>query len=101
MSKEQVKIEIDGNLINIEDFLSDTNKTYYAEPIKDGEIEGLRPIAEVVKKQILTDIRDYLVERQRCLVIESRMCPKIRETALVLSMIEDLQKYAEKLGVEL
>ena len=53
------------------------------------------------KKQILTDIRDYLVERQRCLAIESRMCPKIRETALVLSMIEDLQKYAEKLGVEL
>ena len=50
MSKEQVKIEIDGNLINIEDFLSETNKTYYAEPIKDGEIEGLRPIAEVVKK---------------------------------------------------
>lgn len=52
-------------------------------------------------EKILTDIRDYLVERQRCLAIESRMCPKIRETALVLSMIEDLQKYAEKLGVEL
>lgn len=52
-------------------------------------------------EKILTDIRDYLVERQRCLAIESRMCPKIRETALVLSMIEDLLKYAEKLGVEL
>lgn len=101
MRKAQVKIEIDENLINIEDFLSDTDKTYYAEPIKDGEIHGLRPISEVVKKQILTDIRDYLVVRQRCLAIESRMCPKIREIALVLSMIEDLQKYAEKLGVEL
>jgi hypothetical protein len=52
-------------------------------------------------EKIITDIRDYLVERKRCLAIESRMCPKIRETALVLSMIEDLQKYAEKLGVEL
>jgi hypothetical protein len=99
MSKAKVKI--DGNLINIEDFLSDTNKTYYAEPIKDGEIEGLRPIAEVVKKKILTDIRDYLVEWRKRLAIESRMCPKIRETALVLSMIEDLKRYAEKLGVEL
>lgn len=52
-------------------------------------------------KAILTDIRDYLVKRQKCLAIESRMCPKIRETALVLSMIEDLQQYAENLVVEL
>lgn len=52
-------------------------------------------------EKILTDIRDYLVKMQKCLAIESRMCPKIRETALVLSMIEELHKYAEKLGVEL
>lgn len=52
-------------------------------------------------KAILTDISDYLLKRQKCLEIESRMCPKIRETALVLSMIEDLQQYAEELGVEL
>ena len=52
-------------------------------------------------EKILTDICTYLMERQRCLAIESRMCPKIRETALVLSMIEDLKNYAEKLGVKL
>lgn len=67
----------------------------------------LKKVAQKDKKErekpekILTDICTYLMERQRCLAIESRMCPKIRETALVLSMIEDLKKYAEKLGVEL
>ena len=66
------------------------------------ELDKIKQEFECQKvKKILTDIRDYLVERNRCLAIESRMCPKIRETALVLSMIEDLQKYAEKLGVEL
>jgi uncharacterized Zn finger protein (UPF0148 family) len=70
--------------------------------ITDNQVEEIKEKFDTdYKKQILTDIRDYLVERQRCLAIESRMCPKIRETALVLSMIEDLQKYAEKLGVEL
>ena len=68
----------------------------------EAEIDKIKQEFECQKvKQILTDIRDYLVERQRCLAIESRMCPKIRETALVLSMIEDLKMYAEKLGVEL
>jgi hypothetical protein len=104
MSKAQVKIEIDGNLINIEDFLSDTNKTYYAEPIKDGEIEGLRPIAEVVKKQILTDIRDYLVEKKE------RWKHKKYEVTQIMGLgvevfidkaLADLTEYAEKLGVEL
>lgn len=66
------------------------------------EIEKTKEIFEFSQtKKILTDIRNYLVKRQKCLAIESRMCPKIRETALVLSMIEDLQKYAKKLGVEL
>ena len=46
-------------------------------------------------------LTDYLVKMQKCLEIESRMCPKIRETAIVLSMIEDLHKYEEKLGFEL
>jgi hypothetical protein len=63
--------------------------------------ELLQGIMRTEYDEILTDIRDYLVKRQRCLAIESRMCPKIRETALVSSMIEDLQKYAEKLVVEL
>lgn len=66
------------------------------------EVSKIKQEFELQKvKQILTDIRDYLVKMQKCLAIESRMCPKIRETALVLSMIEDLHKYAEKLGVEL
>lgn len=68
----------------------------------EAEIEKIKGESECQKvKQILTNIRDYLLKRQKCLAIESRMCPKIRETALVFSMIEDLQKYAEKLGVEL
>lgn len=95
MSKEQVKIEIDGNLINIEDFLSETNKTYYAEPIKDGEIEGLRPIAEVVKKQILTDIRNYLVRWRDNPAIDYSAEKWIDKTALA-----DLTEYAKKLGVQ-
>ena len=60
MSDKQVKVKIDGNLINGEYVLSDTDKTYYAEPIKDGEIEGLRPLSEVVKKKILTEYAEKL-----------------------------------------
>ena len=102
MRDKQVKIEIDGNLIEIEGFLSDTNKVYYAEPIKDGEIEGLRPIAEVVKKQILTDIRDYLVtEKGRAhnsdmFILQIQAVENFADKALA-----DLTEYAEKLGVEL
>lgn len=102
MRDKQVKFEIDGNLINIEDFLSDTNKTYYAEAIKDGEIEGLRPIAEVVKKQILTDIRDYLViEKGRVansdiFILQIQAVEKFADNALSY-----LTEYAKKLGVEL
>lgn len=100
MSKAQVKIN--GNLINIEGFLSDTNKTYYAEPIKDGEIEGLRPIAEVVKKQILTDIRDYLVtakgrtRNSDMFILQIQAVENFADQALAY-----LTEYAEKLGVKL
>ena len=98
MSKLQVKI--DGNLINIEDFLSDTDKTYYAEPIKDGEIEGLRPISEVVKKQILTDIRDYLVKKQK--IYKPYLCHMDRLMfGVYAEQLCDLTEYAEKLGVKL
>ena len=103
MSKLQVKI--DGNLINIDGFLSDTNKTYYAEPIKDGEIEGLRPIAEVVKKQILTDIRDYLVaiidEWHRRSDEPNFLENNIMVYNHIRKELYDLTEYAEKLGVRL
>jgi hypothetical protein len=70
MSKAQVKIEIDGNLINIEDFLSDTNKTYYAEPIKDGEIEGLRPIAEKERcLEIIDEIQSLFCDFERSSIV--------------------------------
>lgn len=103
MSKEQVKIN--GNLINIDGFLSDTNKTYYAEPIKDGEIEGLRPIAEVVKKQILTDIRDYLSailgEWHKRIDEPNFYEQNIGVYNHIRKELDDLAEYAEKLGVEL
>jgi hypothetical protein len=102
MSKAQVKIN--GNLLNIEGFLSDTNKTYYAEPIKDGEIEGLRPIAEVVKKKILTDIRDYLVEykeKWKHQKYEVHQIMGLGIEVFVDKALADLTEYAEKLGVEL
>lgn len=102
MSKLQVKI--DGNLINIEGSLSDTNNTYYAEPIKDGETDGLRPIAEVVKKQILTEIRDYLL-RGKSVFENTTDFKSVLFGAGVQVFIDqalsDLTEYAEKLGVEL
>ena len=102
MRDKQVKIEIEGNLINIEDFLSNTDKTYYAEPIKNGEIEGLRPISEVVKKQILTDIRDYLVtakgrtRNSDMFILQIQAVENFADKALAY-----LTEYAGKLGVEL
>ena len=78
--------------------MSDSNKTYYAEPIKDGEIEGLIPIAEVVKKQILTDIREYLWRKMTTEISDTFYFSKreMWETAM-----RDLAEYAKKLGVEL
>lgn len=70
--------------------------------ITDSQVDEIKEKFDTdYKKKILTDIRDYLVERHRRLAIESQMCPKFDEIFLVLSMIVDLQTYAEKLGVEL
>jgi hypothetical protein len=91
MSKEQVKIEIDGNLIDIEDFLRRPNKKYI-----------LEPNVYEIKKQILTDIRDYLIEKAE--LVRERDMEFLGQSAMLnLLAIEDkeLKEYAEKLGVEL
>ena len=68
--------------------------------IKDGEIEGLRPVAQVVKKQILTDIRDYLLKKQE--FYKPQLCHMDRLMFFIYSeQLYDLTEYAEKLGVEL
>jgi hypothetical protein len=89
MRDKQVKIEIDGNLIDIDDFLRGADKKYI-----------LEPNVYEIKKQILTDIRDYLVERKSVLEGASNHLNKVVFYHYV-QLLDDLTEYAEKLGVEL
>ena len=63
----------------------------------EAEIESIKREFEIQKvKQILTDIRDYLVAHRDSPSIDYSAEKWIDETAL-----SDLTEYAEKLGVEL
>lgn len=99
------RVVIDGNVFeNISDFEFEA-KNYCKEPTRNSDIDGLKPTSEVVKKIILTDIRDYLV------AILDEWHKRIDEPNFyehnigvynhLRKELDDLTEYAEKLGVEL
>lgn len=64
----------------------------------EAEIEKIKGEFEFSqKKQILTDIRDYLAEKKQICYVT---CYLEREM-FIDTLIDDLTEYAEKLGVEL